>query len=166
MTFSIVARDSTGAFGSAISSSSPAVAARCVHLSDGVGVVNSQNITDPRLGPVLEAFINGRYYWVPFARLSQVRIEPPEDLRDCVWMPAHLQFENGGETLALVPTRYEGTQDSGDGALMLARATRWREWAPEVWVGFGQRLLGSDQGEYALMDVRQIDFSPAPGGDG
>ncbi|MCE4027640.1 DUF1028 domain-containing protein [Microbacterium sp. Au-Mic1] len=53
MTFSIVARDETGAFGSAISSSSPAVAARCVHLADGVGAVNSQNITDPRLGPIL-----------------------------------------------------------------------------------------------------------------
>lgn len=55
MTFSIVARDETGAFGSAISSSSPAVAARCVHLADGVGAVNSQNITDPRLGPILLA---------------------------------------------------------------------------------------------------------------
>ena len=53
MTFSIVARDETGAFGSAISSSSPAVAARCVHLADGVGAVNSQNVTDPRLGPIL-----------------------------------------------------------------------------------------------------------------
>ncbi|MGN8025103.1 DUF1028 domain-containing protein [Microbacterium sp. 22242] len=53
MTFSIVARDRTGALGSAISSSSPAVAARCVHLADGIGGVNSQNITDPRLGPLL-----------------------------------------------------------------------------------------------------------------
>ncbi len=43
--------------------------------------------------------INGRYYWVPFARLSRVDIEAPEDLRDVVWMPAHLQFENGGETV-------------------------------------------------------------------
>jgi len=50
MTFSIVARDATGAFGAAICSSSPAVAARCVHLADGVGGVNSQNVTDPRLG--------------------------------------------------------------------------------------------------------------------
>ncbi|OAV62599.1 DUF1028 domain-containing protein [Enteractinococcus helveticum] len=53
MTFSIVARDNTGAFGSAVCSSSPAVAARCMHLRDGVGVVNSQNVTDPRLGAVL-----------------------------------------------------------------------------------------------------------------
>ncbi len=53
MTFSIVARDESGAFGSAICSSSPAVAARCVHLADGVGGVNSQNVTDPRLGPAV-----------------------------------------------------------------------------------------------------------------
>lgn len=53
MTFSLVARDASGAFGSAICSSSPAVAARCVHLADGVGGVNSQNITDPRLGPAV-----------------------------------------------------------------------------------------------------------------
>lgn len=50
MTFSIAARDNSGAFGSAICSSSPAVAARCLHLADGIGAVNSQNITDPRLG--------------------------------------------------------------------------------------------------------------------
>jgi uncharacterized Ntn-hydrolase superfamily protein len=53
MTFSIVARDASGAFGSAICSSSPAVAARCVHLAEGVGAVNSQNVTDPRLGPAV-----------------------------------------------------------------------------------------------------------------
>lgn len=53
MTFSIIARDDTGAFGSAVCSSSPAVAARCIHMRDGVGVVNSQNITDPRLGDTI-----------------------------------------------------------------------------------------------------------------
>lgn len=56
MTFSIVIRNpENGEFGSAISSSSPAVAARCVNLADGVGAVNSQNVTDPRLGTELIA---------------------------------------------------------------------------------------------------------------
>lgn len=36
-----------------ISSSSPAVAARCAHVRAGVGVVASQNVTDPALGPLL-----------------------------------------------------------------------------------------------------------------
>lgn len=54
MTFSIVARcAATGQFGMAISSSSPAVAARCAHVRAGVGAVASQNITDPSLGPLV-----------------------------------------------------------------------------------------------------------------
>jgi uncharacterized Ntn-hydrolase superfamily protein len=52
MTFSISARCAdTGMFGIAVSSSSPCVAARCAHARAGVGVVATQNITDPRLGP-------------------------------------------------------------------------------------------------------------------
>jgi len=52
MTFSVLARCAeTGMFGVAISSSSPAVAARCAYTRAGVGAVASQNITDPRLGP-------------------------------------------------------------------------------------------------------------------
>lgn len=53
MTFSVVARCAeTGMFGLAISSSSPAVAARCSHARAGVGAVATQNVTDPSLGPL------------------------------------------------------------------------------------------------------------------
>lgn len=52
MTFSISARcPDTGMFGIAVSSSSPCVAARCAHARAGAGVVATQNITDPTLGP-------------------------------------------------------------------------------------------------------------------
>jgi len=61
MTFSVVARCSeTGMFGLAITSSSPAVAARCSYARAGVGAVASQNVTDPSLGPfVLESMAAG-----------------------------------------------------------------------------------------------------------
>ncbi|HEX4508981.1 MAG TPA: DUF1028 domain-containing protein, partial [Burkholderiaceae bacterium] len=52
MTFSISARCArTGEFGIAVSSSSPAVAARCAYAQAGAGAVATQNITDPTLGP-------------------------------------------------------------------------------------------------------------------
>lgn len=52
MTFSIIGHcPDTGMFGIAISSSSPAVAARCSFARAKVGVVATQNVTDPRLGP-------------------------------------------------------------------------------------------------------------------
>ncbi|HUN35961.1 MAG TPA: DUF1028 domain-containing protein [Trebonia sp.] len=54
MTFSLAARDpATGAFGMVVTSSSPAVAARCLHLRPGVGAAASQNVTNPALGPRL-----------------------------------------------------------------------------------------------------------------
>jgi uncharacterized Ntn-hydrolase superfamily protein len=61
MTFSIVARCAErGQFGMAVSSSSPAVAARCAYARAGVGAVASQNVTDPRLGPgTLDAMAAG-----------------------------------------------------------------------------------------------------------
>lgn len=65
MTFTLVARcPQTGQFGIALSSSSPAVAARCAHARAGVGAVASQNVTDPALGPMvldrLEAGLSAR----------------------------------------------------------------------------------------------------------
>ena len=51
MTFSLVARcEETGMLGTAVTSSSPAVAARCSYTRSGVGAVSSQNVTDPSLG--------------------------------------------------------------------------------------------------------------------
>ncbi|MFT4149623.1 MAG: DUF1028 domain-containing protein [Paracoccaceae bacterium] len=62
MTFSLLARcPDTGMFGMVISSSSPAVAARCAHARAGAGVAASQNITDPALGPaLLDAMARGQ----------------------------------------------------------------------------------------------------------
>ena len=51
MTFSLAARcAASGRFGIVVSSSSPAVAARCAHARAGVGAAASQNVTDPSLG--------------------------------------------------------------------------------------------------------------------
>jgi type VI secretion system protein ImpE len=116
---------------------------------------------DSRLGPVLEAVVNGRYYWVPFSRLIKVQIEPPEDLRDMVWMPAHLQFENGGESVAFIPTRYPGSEASSDGLIVLARKTVWEEIAPDTFRGLGQRVFATDIDDIPLMEIRTITLTPS-----
>jgi type VI secretion system protein ImpE len=111
---------------------------------------------DSRLGPVMEAIVNGRYYWVPFSRLTKVTMEAPEDLRDLVWMPAHLDFDNGGESLALLPTRYPGSEASADGAVALARKTVWESIGEDAYRGLGQRLLATDAGETPILEIRSI----------
>jgi type VI secretion system protein ImpE len=120
---------------------------------------------DSRLGPVLEAIINGRYYWVPFARLSALTLEPPEDLRDFVWMPAQLQFENGGEVVGLIPTRYSGSERAEDGLIRLARKTTWEEVAPDAHHGLGQRVLATDAAEVPILELRSLVVVGADAGE-
>lgn len=116
---------------------------------------------DARLGPVLEAVINGRYYWVPFSRLSRITIEAPADLRDFIWLPAQLQFSNGGESVAMIPVRYPGSEASEDGQIALSRKTIWEEGADGVHRGLGQRMLTTDEGDFPLLQIREIEFDPS-----
>lgn len=111
---------------------------------------------DSRLGPVLEAIINGRYFWVPFQRIRALKLEAPADLRDLVWMPAYFTWSNGGETVGLIPARYPNSQNSSDPLLQLGHKTEWIEQPEELYIGVGQRMLASDRGEYPLLDIRLL----------
>ena len=117
---------------------------------------------DSRLGPVIEAVIKGRYCWVPFAAVAKVVIEAPVDLRDLVWAPAQFQLHNGGQTVALIPTRYVGSGASATGALQLSRATEWLELAPDHFSGLGQRLFTTSGPELGLLETREIVLAETP----
>lgn len=82
-----------------------------------------------------------------------------------------------GETVGLIPARYPGSEASADPLVQLGRKTEWQEGEAETWLGLGQRLLATDQGEYPLLDIRRIELnteespveeasSEAGGGDG
>ncbi len=117
---------------------------------------------DSRLGPVLETIVEGKYYWVPFAAIRQVQIEAPADLRDLVWLPAHLTWVNGGEAFGLIPSRYPGSGSSEDHTIRLARKTEWAERPGEAYFGLGQRVLATDKGEFPLLQVRHIELDQPP----
>jgi type VI secretion system protein ImpE len=116
---------------------------------------------DQRLGPILEIIINGRYFWVPVCRIARIEFDKPVDLRDAVWTAATFVWTNGAQTVGLIPTRYNGTVATGDDGLLLARRTEWVAHGQGD-AGVGQRMLMTDSAEYALMDVRVIDFDPQP----
>ena len=118
---------------------------------------------DMQLGPLLEVVVNGKYYWMPFNVISSVVFEDPADLRDAVWTPAEIKLANGGDIVALIPTRYAGTVADGDDAEKLARATRWVDRGSETYTGVGQRLLITNVGDTGLMDVRTLKLDGADG---
>jgi type VI secretion system protein ImpE len=117
---------------------------------------------DTRLGPVLEAIVNGRYYWIPFQRIRAIVVEKPEDLRDLVWTPVHFTWANGGESVGLIPTRYPGSETSVDPEVRRSRKTDWIEQPGGTCIGQGQRMFYTESGEYPLMDVRSIAFATQP----
>lgn len=118
---------------------------------------------DSRLGPILEAIVNGRYYWIPFQQIRKIQLEAPTDLRDVVWMPAEFTWLNGGQASGLIPTRYPGSELTDDGLIKLARKTEWTEFSSAVPRGLGQRLLATNTDDYALMDIRKIELNAGSG---
>lgn len=129
-------------------------------------VVKSQRFewladADQRLGPVFEAIVDGRYYWVPVANIRTIRLEPPTDLRDLIWMPAQFVWASGGEQIGFIPTRYPGSEASDDDAIRMARKTDWVAAAEGFETGLGQRLIATDAGEYPLLDIRKVEFDAA-----
>jgi len=113
---------------------------------------------DSRMGPILEAIINGKYYWVPLNNIHDLQIDPPADLRDFVWIPAHFTWTNGGQVVGLIPTRYPGSDASDDNQILLARKTAWVEQSDGFFTGLGQRMLTTDVDEYPILGIRQITF--------
>jgi type VI secretion system protein ImpE len=85
-------------------------------------------------------------------------MQPPTDLRDLVWAQAILTWSNEGQTPALIPTRYWGTDTQGEDPHKLSRKTDWQSHPGETYFGIGQRMLATDAGEYPLLEVREIVF--------
>ncbi len=111
---------------------------------------------DSRLGPFLEAVVDGKYFWVPFCALRRVQIEEPADLRDLVWAPAEFVWAAGGESVGLIPVRYPGSEQSPDDVIRRAAKTDWLEAPGGLYRGIGQRMIYTDGGEYPLLEVRTI----------
>ncbi len=120
---------------------------------------------DSRLGPVIEAVIKGNYYWIPVQQISSIVIEKPTDLRDRVWLPAIFTWLNGGQATGLIPARYPGSETSEDSLICLARKTVWDDKGHDTFHGLGQRLLATDSEDYALLDIRTLQFESQPAVD-
>lgn len=127
------------------------------------GTINGETFewiadADSRIGPMLEVVVDGRYMWVPFTNIYRMEIEEPEDLRDVVWIPAHIQWKTEGESFVLIPTRYPFSSTQED-ALALSRKTEWEQKGADMYLGYGQRILVTDSMDYPIMDVRELIFN-------
>jgi type VI secretion system protein ImpE len=139
----------------------PAVAGTLATVSDEQFPFAWLADADARFGPLLEAVVQGKYFWIPLHRVAEIHLEAPADLRDLVWMPAHFRWTNGGEEVGLIPTRYPGSETSREPQIRLARRTDWTAVGEGAQLGTGQRMLATDQDDYPLLTLRQITLTAA-----
>ena len=69
--------------------------------------------------------------------------------REISLVGCHVYADELPEAVGLLPTRYPGSERSSDGAIMLGRRTEWLDQGDGVFFGLGQRMLATDQGEFA-----------------
>jgi uncharacterized Ntn-hydrolase superfamily protein len=177
MTFSLAARCAeSGRFGMVVTSSSPAVAARCAHARAGVGAAASQNVTDPSLGQsLLDLLASGLP--APEAMTQLVANAPYSEFRQltCVDAGGRVASHSGERTLGRHATA-EGVGCVAAGNLLAD------EGVPEAMVDafedaeddFGDRLVdaliaglaaGGEEGEVRSAGLVIVDTVAWPVAD-
>lgn len=154
MTFSISARcPETGMFGVAVSSSSPAVAARCAHARAFVGAVATQNITDPRLGPKgLDLMASGLSAHDALEALK--RGAPHLEYRQLALVDAE------GRTASFSGARTLGTHRLADGSGVVAAGNLLANpGVPETMVAAFTAAAGQSLGDRLLAAMRAAEAS-------
>jgi len=113
---------------------------------------------DSFLGPVIEAFVEGNYWWVPLSRIKSLTSAGPKRPLDLLWLPVQFCWSNGGIASGFIPARYFGSESAVDPDFKLSRKTAWHEIAPEVYQGQGQRMWLTDRSEMPVLEFRNLEF--------
>ncbi len=113
---------------------------------------------DSRFGPMIEAYIDGKYFWIPFEHIREINLRPRTHLMDAIWAPADFEWLNEGKATGYVPMRYQGSEQSKDPQIQLARKTEWVEKTENFYLGSGHRVLAASTADFDLGEIRTIRF--------
>jgi len=119
---------------------------------------------DDLLGSQLEVFAGGRYLWLPFERIAELKMEAPRHLLDLLWLPARILDQQGATSSVHIPVLYEGSAAGDDPRAATGRLTEWYCPGGEYVRGRGQRLVGwadetANVTELPLLDVRSLELA-------
>ncbi|MEH0884852.1 type VI secretion system accessory protein TagJ [Enterobacter sp. UNJFSC 003] len=114
---------------------------------------------DARLGPVCETLVNGRYFWLPFNAIEEIRFQAPASVTDLVWRHALVRLSDGTEQVCQIPARYPFAADASD-AVKLGRMTEWLPLDGDgtLYEGIGQKAWLSEQSESPLLSLSLVTF--------
>jgi type VI secretion system protein ImpE len=128
-----------------------------------------QSLTDAdsRVGARLELFAAGNYLLLPLQHISSISIPPPKLLRDLLWTSAAIRttpsFQGAELGEVLLPVLSPFSWKHKDETVRLGRMTVWEEEdGQDEAVPFGQKMWLVDGEEIPFLELRELEFDPAP----
>jgi len=110
-------------------------------------------------------FAAGRYLWIPFAHLASVRMSAPKRLRDLLWTPAVVRpgpaFKGLELGEVLLPVVAPLSWQHADAAVRLGRSSEWVALEDHTEAPMGQKLWLVDGDEFPILELRELDITPA-----
>jgi type VI secretion system protein ImpE len=122
---------------------------------------------DSRVGARLEIFAAGNYLLLPLEHVSSIRIPAPKLLRDLLWTSAAIRtapsFQGAELGEVLLPVLSPFSWKHRDEIVRLGRMTVWEEEdGQDEAVPFGQKMWLVDGEEIPFLELRELEFDPAP----
>lgn len=126
---------------------------------DGIAFDDLRDVDDT-FGPALELVTaDGKCAWLDLAQVASLNFKPPERARDLLWRQAELITREGHKTEVLIPALYPQTYRESDDALRLGRQTEWRDLAPGLVQGVGQRLWLIGDDVRPILEIKEVLFA-------
>jgi type VI secretion system protein ImpE len=125
---------------------------------DGLDFEDLRDVDDT-FGPILEVVTaDGKCAWLELAQVASLAFKPPERARDLLWRQAELVTREGHKTEVLIPALYPTTYLETDDALRLGRQTEWKDLAPGLVQGVGQRLWLIGDDVRPILEIKEVVF--------
>lgn len=120
---------------------------------------------DDRTAPVIEAIVSDKYTWIPFEQIELLEVRQPQQLRDLVWCPAHVELKNGTIGEVFLFALYQGSHEHNDMRVRLGRMTDWEPIGDVVERGVGLKLFLAGDADKSLFELQRIKFDEAEAGE-
>jgi type VI secretion system protein ImpE len=114
---------------------------------------------DARLGPVCETIVNGRYFWLPFSAIAEIRFQAPASVTDLVWRHALVRLTDGTEQVCQIPARYPFAADASDAVRLGAPPSGTARQRRHALRRQGQKAWLSEQSESPLLSLSLVTFA-------
>ncbi len=132
---------------------------RATGLVEGKPIDDFRDADDLSAGFFEVLTTTGKYFWIPTERVESLQFHPPKRPRDLIWRRASMSVQSGPDGEIYLPTTYASEEAELSDALRLGRETAWRELAPGLVRGIGQRVFLAGDDAVGIMDLTEVSFA-------